>query len=317
MGSLINARTVDNEPPDSQPFINGLDPVLVGSDWQLDTLRCAKFNDVVGLPALDPAPGGVARAGDTLFIPCGDRIPEFGDVRMEGGYTLPGPGYPGLDNNRTIIIIDDRVAYMNGAAQNGYTVLSTPNLINGFDYEISGGPGGKLPVGLGVTINVYLEGVESWQDSYDIDVEDPLILEIDQLFVVAKNVIKLTFNTSLAVTRSLLDPTTYSISSMGSTPVSTKSVLPIEDSTTTVVFLELAPTAAFGASYQLSIAEGAVFDSAGEIFQALAVSWVHHRTKTDSVVASLAGMYNTNLESNLRTILQAITISDEEIGGDF
>ncbi len=311
---------IDSEPSDSQPFIDSLDPVLVGSDWRLAVLLAAKLDENVTLPVLDPAPGASIKAGDTIFIPCGDRVPEFGDALIyageDPGYVLP-TGVPGLLDDQTIIMIGGLVAYMNGSVQNSFVVTSTPNLINGFDYLVSEGPGGKLPQGPAIEVSVYLEGVESFQDSYDLEIQEQLTLDISQVFVVAKDIIKLTFSSPLAVTAELQEPGTFVITPSGASPIEVLSVLPLEDKTTTVLFLQLAPKAELGADYRIAIAEGGVFSPAGDAFLAVNKTWTHHRTKTDAVVASLAGMYNPGMESTLRIILQAITMSDEEIGGDF
>jgi hypothetical protein len=151
------------EPDPSQPYIDGLAPVTLGSDWRKAVLRASKLNDTVTLPVMDPVEGGIVGPFGPIFIPCGDRIPEFGDILVEGPYTLP-PG-PGLDDDRTIIIVDGVVAYMSGSPQNGWAVTSVPNAINGFDYTLTTT---SLMVGA-ILIEVYLEGVESFYDSYTVD----------------------------------------------------------------------------------------------------------------------------------------------------
>jgi hypothetical protein len=166
----------------SQPFIDGLTPVTVGSAWREAVLNMAKLKVTTTLPVLDPAPSDTVSAGSTILIPCGDRIPEMGDVfnwiETDPSYVLPDFG---LENNKTIILVNDVVTYRDGSQQNGWTVTSTQNNINGFDYELTG-PGGILPLGA-VTVSVYIEGVEGFQDSYSftsqetdppyLDNEDP------------------------------------------------------------------------------------------------------------------------------------------------
>jgi hypothetical protein len=140
--------------------------------------------------------------------------------------------------------------------------------------------------------------------------------------------IKLSFTSLIATTRSLKDPSSY----VASGGVSVVGVLPIEGSTTTEVFLLLAPKATFGSSYGITLPSVGViteylpddvlptetiFTPDGVPITQMSASWVHHRTKTDAVLASLAGLYNRSTASNIRSILQAITLSDEEIGGDF
>ena len=151
---------------------------------------------------------------------------------------------------------------------------------------------------------------------------------ISSVNVVAKDVIKVDFNTSVAVESHLMNAASYQVA--GGALVA--HVLPLEDRTTTSVFLVLAPKATFGSSYTLTIPsvgviteyipgdilpDSTIYTPYGVPIQTMTASWTHHRTKTDAVLASLPGMYNKSIGSNLRSILQAIMISDEEIGGDF
>jgi hypothetical protein len=151
----------------SQPFIDTLNPVIVGSDWRNAAMDAAKVKLTDNLPELDPPDGGSDSQTASILIPCGDRIPEFGDiliwVKNDPGYTLPSQ-FPGLDNAKTIIIANGTLVYRNETSLNSWTVTSTANDINGFDYEIAG-PGGTLPVGV-LTFSIYLEGVESFLDTY-------------------------------------------------------------------------------------------------------------------------------------------------------
>jgi hypothetical protein len=158
---------IETEPTRSQPFIDSLAPVTVGSDWREATLRAAKFDDNVVLPFLYPQPGALIPGSADFYIPCGDRIPEFGDILVDGNYTLPA-GYPGLDNDKTIILYDTTLVYMNGTAFGGWSVLSDPNLINGFNYTVS--PPGLLTGGAH-TLSVHLEGVESFDVEIAFDIE--------------------------------------------------------------------------------------------------------------------------------------------------
>jgi hypothetical protein len=152
------------EPPPSQPFIDSLAPVTVGSDWRTATLLAAKFIDVAALPlpVLFPQPAAVIPSTSSFLVPCGDRIPEFGDILVDGPYTLPAD-YPGLDDDRTIIMYDTTLVYINGGAQSGWVVLADPNVLNGFDYTLT--PPGMMTGG-SHTLSVHLEGVES----FDVDI---------------------------------------------------------------------------------------------------------------------------------------------------
>jgi hypothetical protein len=152
------------------------------------------------------------------------------------------------------------------------------------------------------------------------------------VFVVARDILKVNFTSAVAVRDSLLNPESYVISLLeGDVLPVVVEVLPIEDPTTTSVFLRLSPKAELGSTYQLTMpsagATGEIFDEDiddrvlydpdGVPLATMSDQWTHHRTKVDSVLASMAGMYEKQVGGNLRMLLQAIMISDEEIGGDF
>jgi len=316
---VADVRTMETEPPDSQPFIDSLTPVTVGSDWRLAVMMAAKLDDNVPLPALVPAPSDTVIETSTIFIPCGDRIPEIGDALIwtdeDPGYVLPS-GVPGLLDDRTIILVNGVLAYMNGSPQNGWSVAFVVNKINGFNYTLTG-PGGLIPQGT-VTVSVYLEGVESFQDSYQFTSTPRPAGGIDSIFVVAKDLIKINFIGTVAVVKSLFDPTIYDLSGLGgSTDINAVEVLPLGDGvrTTTYIFLRITQPD-FGGDYQISVAEGALFNSSGDGLAATTVTWTHYRTKVDTVLKSFPKMYSKGPRSILRSILEAIMISDEEIGGD-
>lgn len=158
----------ESEPPPTQPFIDSLAPVTVGSAWRAATLEAAKINTTAALPVLYPQPSDVLAQTDGFLIPCGDRIPEFADA-LVGDPSYSPPAYPGLDDDRTIIMLDATVLYMDGSQQSGWTVVSTPNTIRGFDYALTP----PSPTSLGThTLSVYLEGVESFQAEIEFDVAD-------------------------------------------------------------------------------------------------------------------------------------------------
>jgi hypothetical protein len=143
---------------------------------------------------------------------------------------------------------------------------------------------------------------------------------IEHITVVARDVIKVSFDQPVAITESLLSGDTYQISTVDGSYDIEASVLPIVDgvnSETSSVLLALSPKAELGSSYRITIPAESLYDPDGGAIIEMTNKWLHHRTKVDSVLSSLSGLYDTTLESNLRMILQAITVSDEEIGGDF
>lgn len=166
------SSVMDTEPDPSSPFIDGLDPVTVGSEWRSATLRAAKLNSTAALTVLSPTPGSDVFPDQLITIPCGDRISEDEEVRVhEPGYTPPSP--PGLDNSKTIITVNDEIIYLNGVEYGGYTVTSTPNSINGFDYGVQG----FLPLGSAV-IGIYIEGGKGFSATLEytsVDEDAPVV----------------------------------------------------------------------------------------------------------------------------------------------
>lgn len=150
---------------------------------------------------------------------------------------------------------------------------------------------------------------------------------VSSIDVVARDVIKVNFNTAVAVEANLMNAASYQITG----GVAVASVLPLEERTTTSVFLVLSPKATFGGSYSLTIPSigtvveylpgndtaGLIYTPAGVPIQTMSATWSHHQTKTDIVLSSLPGVYDGSIDSRIRSILQAVTISDEKIGGSF
>ena len=156
--------------------------------------------------------------------------------------------------------------------------------------------------------------------------------DIQQVTPIAKDVIKLTFNQAVAVNSYLLNPDSYQITlEEGSHTVEVADVLSVDDDDTTqVVYLGLSPYAPQDAVYLMTIesagdlveVEGTVgpnyvFTPAGSPIARLTGRWTHNRTKVDSALGRIPRMYDTGISSKLRSIIQAIATSDEEIGGDF
>jgi hypothetical protein len=156
--------------------------------------------------------------------------------------------------------------------------------------------------------------------SVEMGTPDPpptVTVGIDRVFVVSTDVIKVIFNSTVAVTSSLIDISNYSITSLtGGATVDVEGVLPFSDTTktTTSVFLRISRPS-FDQSYQLTTVASALFTPDGNDVFSMTANWVHVPTKVDSVVNSLAEMYNARSRSNIRSIVEAISISDEEIGG--
>jgi hypothetical protein len=137
------------------------------------------------------------------------------------------------------------------------------------------------------------------------------------IFIVARDIIMLKFSGNLSVNRSLKNPTNYVISdlSTGSTPA-TLEVLPILESATNTILLRISQLT-YGHRYQITIPDQRLYDTTGALLDEQQANWVMRRTKVDAAVDSLAKFYATNSRSTIRSMLEAIMMSDEKIGGDF
>ena len=167
------------EPRRTRPYVDSLDPVIVGSAFRTRTMEASKLDVTTTLPILVPFPGDLVAPGGTIFIPCGDRIPEIGDA-FEPGYSLPP--LPNLDDSKTFITVNGVTTYLAGSQQNSWTVTSTPNDINGFDYLMT--PPALLNPGLNtVTVTLSDNTGAVFTDSYTFllpsDFVGPIVIPID------------------------------------------------------------------------------------------------------------------------------------------
>ena len=150
---------------------------------------------------------------------------------------------------------------------------------------------------------------------------------VSDVIPISKDLIKVEFSGAIAVSDQVLDPTSYQLSP----EIAAVEVLPIEDPTTTEVYLRISPKATFDTIYSLTIPSAgtvtplppgdipatAFYTPAEAPLQTMTGSWLHHKTKVDSLRSNMSQMYNTSVGSNMFHILAALGISDEEIGGDF
>jgi hypothetical protein len=148
-------------------------------------------------------------------------------------------------------------------------------------------------------------------------VTDGLPEAINPIFLVAKDVIRLTFPVYVSTTDAFYSPSSYVFESVtGGLPITVKSVLFRYGLSTPIVYLEISQFS-LEEVYRLVINDSVLQDSSGEYLGATRKLWKAHRTKVDFTIGSLAQMFSTELGANLRGVLQAMMISDEEIGGDF
>lgn len=210
------------------------------------------------------------------------------------------------------------VGYAAGGYQSPYRIAI---------WKLSGGAWSYLTART-IGFSDYMTGIHFWVEA----IPSPVVSDTHDVeaTVIARDVVKLTFTNPVAVTKSLLSPRSYEITRLsGIAQPAVAEVLPLEDHVTTVVFLKLSPKARFEDQYQLvlpsagtatelfddEIPDTTLYSRAGDLLGRMETNWTHYRTKVDTVLASLAGLYDLEFKSNLRSILQVVSFSDEEIGG--
>jgi hypothetical protein len=140
---------------------------------------------------------------------------------------------------------------------------------------------------------------------------------ISNVFVVSKDVIKIEFSSSLSASKDFWKTSSYSISDVnGSTAVEVKEVRPVYSKTTTHIYLKTNGLK-WGNTYSVVIAADKIYDINGNALPTDSSTFFMERTKTDSIISSLSNMYDVKVGTNLRSLIEAITIEDEKIGGSF
>lgn len=155
-------------------------------------------------------------------------------------------------------------------------------------------------------------------DGYEEALEERSDVEIESLFVVAKNLLKVIFNGNVATTPSLRVASNYSITPLDNLgDIAVKEILvPSLTQYTQEIYVVLS-NHDFGREFRFSITCDRIFDVTGLLIPATYSDWTSHRTKVDSALDSLPNNYDKSSTGVLRKLLEAISISDEKIGGDF
>lgn len=137
-----------------------------------------------------------------------------------------------------------------------------------------------------------------------------------QVTNVSSDHVRLDLGTTMAVTASFSNTTNYTVTDItdGGRIVEVVKILSTPGRTTSFVPIQIKRMEP-GHTYKVVVADGTLFTVEGNSISVSEVEWTYRRTKTDSVLRSTPTMYNTDAQGTVRTILEAITISDEEIGG--
>jgi len=144
------------------------------------------------------------------------------------------------------------------------------------------------------------------------------MVAIGSIFVVAKNVILVTFTSTVAVNEALKNIANYTITNLsgGPTPVVTEILPTYKPDVTYAVFFKIEQLVC-QQEYSFNILDKVIQDQNGNNIDETTKIWLMHSTKVDSALGNLAKLYNTSIGSGIRAILDAMMISDEQIGGDF
>jgi len=182
-----------------------------------------------------------------------------------------------------------------------------------------------------------LDGGSTWDSQYNYTTPDVLYFgwgshfsipftertvrgSIDQVKIIAEDVLRVTFGISIAIDEALRDISNWEVLVIpsGDDPqVVDVRIDPTAD-TVTSVDLEVTKTTK-GVTYQvnahnLSDDDGvSVVNADGE--HTLSARFSSHLTKVDSILNQLPGPFSSTLDSNIRQILSAIAIEDDVIGG--
>jgi hypothetical protein len=285
---------------------------------------------------VDPPNGSInIPITQVLTIPCGDRIPETGDSLFDPLLgSVSSPVLVGVNPTKTTISFGYNdgakiVIYENGSAISGWDVNKVANnysgserdVLAGWTYEIESLLG--FPYGVTVQFEIYLEDYSgsnlTYQYSFGTQQSPTRYMNVEGVFIVSQDVLKIVFGSSVAITKSFSNPNSYKIlDTDGNVVASVMSILPVHEGTKVTNQLWVQVTGLIpGLRYVFSIPEGILFDQEGHPFAAMTCSWLMNKTKIDGVLVSLSNMYNTRERGTFRGILEAIMLSDEEIGGDF
>jgi hypothetical protein len=145
----------------------------------------------------------------------------------------------------------------------------------------------------------------------------PSTASIDNVFVVAKDVIRVEFTAALSASKHFWKTSSYSITDVsGQTLVEVKEVRPVYEKATTYIYLKVNGFK-WGNTYSIAVADELLCDISGNLLPADSKEFGVERTKADSMMATFSNIYDIKPGTNIRSIIEAISIVDEKIGGNF
>lgn len=141
-------------------------------------------------------------------------------------------------------------------------------------------------------------------------------VRVSQLLVVASDSIKLIFTGNVVTHSGYSEVSNYFITDLDATgSPAVLSVYPTAKRVSTFVILEVRGLLEPG-RYRLVVVDHKLHDSQGLDLVSISATWRMRRTKIDSALLG-ASRFDKRIGSNIRGILEAVMLSDEEIGGSY
>lgn len=142
-------------------------------------------------------------------------------------------------------------------------------------------------------------------------------VEIDSIFIVARNVLLINLTDKIASNKDLMKLTNFEVTNLsGGNDGIVRKVLPTYGSLISMFFVNVEELV-YGKHYRFTIKDQSIFDQNGMALGELTTIFLMHKTKVDLVIDNIAGMYNKKLGSTVHAMIEAMMMSDEKIGGDF
>lgn len=142
-------------------------------------------------------------------------------------------------------------------------------------------------------------------------------ISIDLVFVVASDVLRIELSSTVLNNIEYSNIANYTLQNLsgGSNGIVVR-VIPVDDRESDKIYLEV-KNMSNGSRYKVTITNNIMRTASNSLVIFSAQKFTMHKTKVDSGILSFPRMYNTNVGSTLRGLIEAMMISDDQIGGDF
>jgi hypothetical protein len=226
----------------------------------------------------------------------------------------------GIDASSVVLTVGGVTAWTGDAQQPGFTVNKTVISANRYSYDIT--PDAGFSYDSVITIGVYAENTVSYQlnTTYSFETESISIGTLEARLL-SKDVLRVNFSEGISVDENLTNLSNWIISALpsGESPTVKQIMFDPEFDTVSFVNLEISKTTT-GVIYEISASnllnvEGAKFANPN-LIPTVSTKFLSRSTKIDAVLSRIPKMYGRDLYSNIRNILSAIALEDEEIGGE-